>query len=83
MFTCPSIGKMEEVEHRVEEFIAGTHEEEERARGVVEAKKGILFFSNIFVGSLSQNIGSVEVHPMAAYVNSHDHLKYKDVTGVE
>ena len=60
--TCPAVGKVEEIQHRVEEFISCTHEEEEWPGSVVEAKQGILLLTDILVRCLAQNIGCVEVN---------------------
>lgn len=75
--TCVAIGKMEKIEHWIEELISGTHEKEEWSGSVVETQQGILLFTNIFVRCLAKNIGGVKMNPMAGNIHNHDQLKNK------
>ena len=81
--TGPSIGEVEKVEHWVEEFIAGTHAEEERAGSVVELEECILLLIHGFMRGLSKDSRSVEGNPVAGNVHHHHQLKEKDERWVE
>lgn len=74
---------MEEVERCVEQLIACAHEEQDSARGVVDAENGVGVGLLGFVTSASSHHSRVQMEPVTGNIYGHGKLEEEHVIWVE